>query len=91
MAKQLSDGRVDFSDDLCFEEFELMQHWYGGQWCPLYALQSSGTLYREDIGSAVCTLERLLKNMDEEETHTAQGLIYTLNKAAEQFPAPEND
>lgn len=91
MVKQLEDGRIDLSDALSYEEIELMQHWHGGQWCPLYALQSSGTLYREDLGRAIGELERNIKHMDCEEVYTAQGLIKTLEDASNKFPLPDED
>lgn len=90
MVKQLEDGRIDFNDNLTYEEIELMQHWYDGQWCPLYALQSSGTLYREDLGRAIGELMRLQKHMDSEEQYTAKGLIDTLEEASNKYPLPED-
>ena len=90
MAKLLDDGRVDFNDDLTFEELELMRHWQGGQCCPLYALQSSGTLYRENIGSAITELERNQKHMENDDLEASVTLLETLNQAYAKFPPLED-
>lgn len=87
--QKLRDGRVDFNEDLGSEELQLLQGWYSGQWDPLYALQSSGTLNKEDLSLATCNLERSLKHMDQEEQNTAQSLICMLETAYRRY-CPED-
>jgi hypothetical protein len=91
MAKQLSDGRIDFNDDLSSEELELMQGWYSGQGDPLYALQSSGTLNREDLQRAINNLSSSFEHMTNEEVTTAECLIATIEAAQNQFPITDEE
>jgi len=91
MAKLMYDGRIDFSDDLGCEELELMQGWYSGQGDPLYALQSSGTLNREDLQGAINNLSGSFKHMTDEEVATAECLIATIEAAQKQFPMPDEE
>lgn len=81
----LKDGRVDFNEDLGSEELQLLQGWYNGQWDPLYALQSSGTLNKEDLNRAACNLAISLKHMNQEEQSIAQSLICMLEFACHRY------
>lgn len=87
--QRLKDGRVDFNEDLGIEELQLLQGWYSGQWDPLYALQSSGTLNREDLSCASCNLSSLLKHMTDDEQMTAEGLLCMLEMAMNRYPMEE--
>jgi hypothetical protein len=88
--QRLKDGRVDFNDDLCHEHLQLLQGWYSGQWDPLYALQSSGTLNPEDLSLAGCNLSRILESMDSDEQMVANELICMLEMAYKRYCPEES-
>jgi len=82
------------------EEIELCSQWHSGQWDPLYALSSSGTIQAKDIGMAISNLNKIKKDIpglvsgsghETFDNETVEDLIYKLEALQPEEEEDEED